>query len=495
MNRHIHHKIFTYAAWLTLFIGVILRGAVWLQQRSIFLDEANLMRNFVEKSYAGLFGHLDYQQYAPPLFSVVMKFILYVFGVNELSAKLFPLLCGVAILFVFYNLARRFLSPFTALLALLFLVFDKIFIDYATECKQYATDAFIAVLLLLLTQMIDFKSFNKKGAVLWSIIGSIAMGFSMPAIFVLASVGAYYFFLFYRNKDTQAAVLFALVSLFWLVQFGIYFLLVLKTDAQSNNLQTFHKDFFLAFPPLSIVQLNLLINQIGGIIDRSIGITFLAAFVSAVSFIAGAKTLWQTNKAHFLLLVLPILLTLAASSLHYYSLIARLILFFLPIFILIVFIGLDHIIQKMPLAVSGILTIGFIATIVLQIQILNPFEPFRNDYAELRDGLDFIKKEKQPDEAVFIHHGIAPVVRYYTQFRDNPYQFNKLVLQEYVCCDPNIIELGIKTIHQQGIKRIWILHDQPDYSAFLALIKKQNGQILKKREFHRGVVLLYEAMQ
>lgn len=492
LSTFIHHKTFKYTAWLTLFLGVILRGAVWLQQRSVFLDEANLIRNYIEKDYSALFGHLDYQQYAPPLFSVVTKFLLQVFGVNELSVRLFPLLCGVAMLFVFYDLARRFLSPFAALIAVLFVVFDKIFIDYATECKQYAIDALIAVTLLLLPQILDFKRFDKKQAVLWAMIGSLAIWFSMPAVFVLSGVSAYYLLLFYQNKNTKAMAQFGAVSLFWLIQFGVYFLLVLKTDAQSNNLQTFHKDYFFAFPPLSMAQFNLMIKQIGGIIDRSIGITFLATFVATISFIAGIKTLWQTNKAHFLLLLLPIVLTLAASSMYYYSLIGRLILFFLPIFILIVFMGLDHIVQKMPLIVSGILTVGFIATIVLQIQILNPFERFTNDYAELREGLDFIKKEKQADETVFIAYGMAPVVQYYTQFRDKPYTFDKLVLQKYICCDPNIVELDIKAIHQQGTKRLWLLYDQPDYSPMLDLIKKQNGQILKKQEFHRGVAVLYE---
>ena len=154
--------------------------------------------------------------------------------------------------------------------------------------------------------------------------------------------------------------------------------------------------------------------------------------------------------------------------------------------------GLDHILQKMSLVVSSILTIGFIATIVLQIQILNPFERFTNDYAELCEGLDFIKKEKQADETMFIAYGMTPVVQYYTQFRDKQYVFDKLILQKYICCDPNIVELDIKTIHQQGAKRLWLLYDQPDYSPILDLIKKQNGQILKKQEFHRGVALLYE---
>lgn len=488
----LNHRIVKQLAWVVIILGIILRGAVWLQQRSIFLDEANLIRNYVEKNYFALFGHLDYDQYAPPLFSVVTKFVFQVFGINELSAKLFPLLCGMVMLIVFHAFCRRFLSSFAVLLAVLFVCFDKIFIDYSTECKQYATDGLVTVSLLLLSQLIDFKYFNSKKAILWAIIGSVAMWFSMPSVFVLAGVGAYYFYSFWKTKNAKAMLQIAAVGGLWLVKFATYFHFVLNSDAQSDNLQDFHRNFFLAFPPLSIADLNLLVAQIGGIIDRSIGITFLAAAISLTCFILGIKQLWQNNRAVFFLLVLPIALTLTASACHYYSLIARLILFFLPIFILIVFMGFDFVLQKAHWAFSGILTLAFVSTLVLQIQILKPFERFTNDYSELREGLDFIKKEKQSDEILFTAHGITPVVRFYTQYHDRPYVFENLILQEYICCDPNLFENALVELHKKGVKRIWLLGDQRSHTDLDNIIQRQNGCIVKKHEFHRGVALLYE---
>ncbi|MBL7816903.1 MAG: glycosyltransferase family 39 protein [Saprospiraceae bacterium] len=477
---------------MTLLLGILLRGNVWLQQRSIFLDEANLIQNYLEKSYAELFGHLDYQQYAPPLFSVIMKFVFQTFGVNELSAKAFPLLCGIGLLFAFYSLAQRLLSRFAAAFALLFVCFDKIFIDYATECKQYATDALITVTLLLLSQTIDFKSFNRQKAILWALIGSLAIGFSMPSIFVLASVGAYYIYQFWHTKNKAALWQIGSVGGFWLVQFAVYFLFVLKTDAQSDNLQNYHLQYFFAFPPLSMSDLSLLKTQVLGIIDRAIGITVLAAVLAILSFLIGVIHLWRTQKGRFLLLLLPIVLTLTASALHYYSLIARLILFLLPIFILLIFIGFDTILKKAPLPFSVIITIGFVATIIVQIQVLKPFEYFRNDYSELRDGLDFIKKEKRSDEVFFTSFGVTPVVRFYTQFHDHPYELDKLVLQDYVCCDPHLMENALIALHQKGERRIWLLGDQPTYESFTKFIESQHGMVVKKLEFYRGVALLYE---
>ena len=65
-------------------------------------------------------------------------------------------------------------------------------------------------------------------------------------------------------------------------------------------------------------------------------------------------------------------------------------------------------------------------------------------------------------------------------------------MQDYICCDPDIVEQGIKAIHKQGTKKIWIVYDMPDFSPMMDIIKKLNGQILKQHEFHRGVVVLYE---
>ena len=93
---------------------------------------------------------------------------------------------------------------------------------------------------------------------------------------------------------------------------------------------------------------------------------------------------------------------------------------------------------------------------------------------------------------MFTAHGVTPVMRYYTQYRDETYTFDKLVLQDYVCCDPNLFENALLELHKKGEKRIWLLGDQPTYGNFERFIESQNGQILKKYEFHRGVALLYE---
>ena len=57
-----------WAGYAVLALGLLLRAVVWAQQRSIVLDEANLIRNYVERSYGQLFQPLDYERTRHPCF-------------------------------------------------------------------------------------------------------------------------------------------------------------------------------------------------------------------------------------------------------------------------------------------------------------------------------------------------------------------------------------------------------------------------------------------
>ena len=81
-------------AWAVAGVGVLLRLVVWGQARSVYLDEVNLLRNFLERDYAGLFRPLGYEQYAPPLFSVLMKAVVQALGTGERAIRLVPVLAG-----------------------------------------------------------------------------------------------------------------------------------------------------------------------------------------------------------------------------------------------------------------------------------------------------------------------------------------------------------------------------------------------------------------
>jgi predicted membrane-bound mannosyltransferase len=75
-----------------LFIGIILRIWQYAANRSLWLDEAALALNIVNRSFIGLLLPLDNNQQAPLGFLIIQKAFTIVLGNSEYSLRLFPLL-------------------------------------------------------------------------------------------------------------------------------------------------------------------------------------------------------------------------------------------------------------------------------------------------------------------------------------------------------------------------------------------------------------------
>ncbi len=76
-------------------VGIFVRIKAYLASGSLMLDEANLARNLAELDFAGLWQHLKYEQYAPPIFMTLSKAICLTAGYSELSLRFIPLLSGI----------------------------------------------------------------------------------------------------------------------------------------------------------------------------------------------------------------------------------------------------------------------------------------------------------------------------------------------------------------------------------------------------------------
>ena len=473
---------------LIIGLGLLLRLVVWWQQRSIALDEANLIRNYVERSYGQLFQNLDYAQYAPPLFSVVVKTCIGLFGNNELSVRLFPLLCSGATLVLFRQLVQRWLPlPFAAL-ALASVAFGGLFIDYATECKQYATEGFVALGLLEVAHWAGRRPLTSRLALGLAALGAAAVWLSMTAVFVLASIGLWWLTRSLLARDYRTTRRLVLMGASWGGSFLVYFFLLLKANAESTYLQQFHHEYFLAFPPLSRDDLHLLSGQLAGIADRAIGKTVLAMALAGVGAAVGTWQLLRRRDELFWLILVPVLVCLTASALHYYSLIHRLTLFFLPLVIVVVFLGLATLATR---RVPFVVLIG-LSLVVLgnQQRLRHLFKPFYGDYAEVRTGMQYIARHQRPGETAFMNYNVSPVAYYYLRLRTPPLHLDSVVLQQPHPSPTDLFEDAIGQMRQQGQGRVWLLYDRADES--ISTLAAAQGRILDRFNFERGYVLLVE---
>jgi uncharacterized membrane protein len=218
---------FCYIAPLIVLTGIILRIIVFFQNRSLIIDEANLAMNIVEKKMLLFFHSLDYEQYCPPIFLVLSKLSINLFGTNEFSLKIIPFLGGAFSLILLYFLGKHFVKEKAIQWYLLLLFsFSSVAIRYSTEVKQYSTDAVICLALVYLAILFKNKEWNLKNSLIWMFIGSISIWSSMSSIFILASVGFAFLYQSFKNKRTFPVWLVATGAV-WLGNFGIYFFRIL----------------------------------------------------------------------------------------------------------------------------------------------------------------------------------------------------------------------------------------------------------------------------
>ncbi|MEI8278333.1 MAG: hypothetical protein WCG87_01145 [Bacteroidota bacterium] len=275
-------------AWLIILVGVVVRVAVYIQNRNLFIDEANLARNIYERGFMALTTPLIYEQYAPPVFLWMVKLSALLFGYGEMALRLYPLLSGIGAL-VLMLLIMKELTSFKSLWYPLFLLASAtILVKYSSELKQYMSDVFWVMSLVLLTLKTDV---HKRSVVqfvfVWLIIGSVAIWSSMPTVFILSGVGSYYIWSCLLNKNYKKLIPVVIVGCLWLVQFLFYYLTILKPQANTSYLQNFHKDYFLFFIPNGKDQLMHNWYVCKGILLEAGGTTALAWIFNLLMFSLG----------------------------------------------------------------------------------------------------------------------------------------------------------------------------------------------------------------
>lgn len=410
----------------TLGLGILLRLVVYWQNRSLFLDEANLAHNIAERSLIGLFAPLDHQQYAPPLFLALEKLNWWFAGPAEWALRCWPLAMGIAALYGCYLLFRKVVnSNWSSLFVFYLFASSQVYVRYATELKQYSTD--MAVTSGLIWLAIAYPPEKGKGIWTWMIAGSVAVWLSMPSVFVLSGIGAYFLF---RSRSAQSSFSYRqtlLLGLMWLVQFGLYYVLILRADLQKTDLLQYHQAFFWPILPEQAEDWRQIWQLTESLLGTLIGHTIPALLIGIAGLLAGAFKLWRNRKGQLLLFLLPFTLCLLASGLGHYSLMERLSLFVMPLLGLVLACGLDALWQ---LSAWGkvVLTLLFLAVLPLRKGPEYFIHPLQ--YEEMRPLLQALGSYSEGSTYFWIDHHAQPAFDWY-RYRDTRPGFPQLPENHY----------------------------------------------------------------
>lgn len=485
-------KRFAIALVLIVAVGSLLRFAAWTGSRNLWIDESMLALNLVARTPAQLLEPLDWNQGAPVGYLLVSKATIAAFGVSEQSLRLAPFLGSLLGLIGFAWLAPKLMSRPAAVIATLLYSFSPVLLSYSAECKQYATDASIAIgLFAAAAGLLHGEGGFRRWAVL-AVAGAASVWFSHPAAFVLGGIGTPLFLAALLKKDRTRTIAASMTIGTWLVSFGVCYLLFLRKLGGNQYLLDYWMGHFLPAPK-SVGDLVWLLDHYfapfsypGGMGGSEIR----AGGIAAGLFLIGVWGFWKSRWEVAVALVLPALFALAASAVQKYPYAGRLLLFLAPMMILGVARGagmlLDAVWKSQPAVAVVLLGILVAAPMLETVQELR--RPMRTE--QLQAVLGELRGQLRPTDRVHIYYGALPAYEFYT--RDNPLPVNQVDRGEEARANPT--EYRDQLLKFVGEPRVWVVfsHRHKHEESVITAYAETLGKRLQTIPGNGATAILYD---
>ncbi len=248
------YKLYHIVLALIFIIAIFMRLKAYLMNLPLWLDECSLAINIIHRNIWGFFFPLEHVQSAPPLFMMLTKLIVMVFGLSENTLRILPLVASFCSIYVFYIFSKKLLNSKLLLLIANFLfAINYRLIYFAEEFKQYASDILLFMLALLILNKIDLDKINFKKAILSGIVFFALFLFSMPVMFAVGGFVLYNLKPFNKNKYMN---IFGFVIPFLIIGPVYYFYNLLPTKKlMFKNFLDQWESGFLNYNPLNIIPL------------------------------------------------------------------------------------------------------------------------------------------------------------------------------------------------------------------------------------------------
>ncbi len=301
--------------WIIISLGVILRLVQYLFNRSLWLDESSLALNIIDRSFLELLQPLSYNQGAPIGFLMLEKIAVQIFNSSEYALRLFPFLSGIASMFLFYGVAKRFIKSEAVPIALCLFAISEPLVYYSSEVKQYSSDVFIVLLILyFVTRNIQSKRLTASHIMAFGVLGATVIWFSHPSIFILAGIGvSLALFSFFRKEWARIGRL-SIAYSFWALSLTLCYLASLRGLGNNKSLLNYWSGAFMPFPPSSLGDIRWFFDAFIEMFNYPVGLSLSG--IAALAFLVGSVSVFLQKKEQFFILILPIPLVLLASGFH-----------------------------------------------------------------------------------------------------------------------------------------------------------------------------------
>ncbi len=374
---------------VALAMGVLFRLVAYLADRSYWMDEGSIVGCIQGLDKTGLFGPLGSTQLAPPGFLASEWAMIRLFGTSRFAFRVVPLLSGIAALFLFRDLARRWLTGRGEWIAVaLFAVTDDL-IYFASEVKQYSSDLALTLACLGVATRIDRGPRSVGQALGLMMMGVIVVWCSHPSIFTLAAIGSVGLIRALGDRNPKSAAVWAGVGVAWLASFALVHSVAMRQLSHRRDMWAFWDFAFPTVPPQSFWDLIWPIRRLAFLFASPLN--FEAPFLEPrwsiwpafTLMILGSTRMLRSQPSRYFWLILPGVFALVAAYLRFYPFHGRLLLFFAPLLLLPVAAGLDAIQAKPLRRLLMIWVVGF-PTLAATYHLFDPYQRDHNPYGDRR---------------------------------------------------------------------------------------------------------------
>lgn len=483
-----------------LLLGIYLRIDWFLVPRSFWNDSYCLALAVMRVPWKEILGLLTLGQQAPLGFIIVSKSLGELFRYNEYALLVLPFVSGIVSSILFLFISVKLLHPKVVFIATFLWALNPELIFYTGEFKQYSTDIFFSLLLLLLTMRVIKSSF-KSGLPVLAITGILAMGFSHPAIFVLVGCCSIFIITVFTNHghdQKHAATRIVAIIVLWIATFGlIYFLHIARSTPIS--MYTYHVDGF--------IPLDCSYNFVNWINE-----TFRNAFVFPIGLAPRwAPFLWPLGAS---LMITGIILSckhnravtcggiamfaclLIASALERYPvrtgdsvLTPRLILFTVPFLLIWISEGAYGCISWLKLKNHSTAFIGLLLSGIMLVSWSTTFYIRQ----EVKPLLESYKNAKTEKDIIWVYPGSITAFEYNTRNFPMPYRTGLILNGGGAVPDDSMFDSLNPLVKIEG--RLWLLFSQcyaGEEITVSTFIKKCGGRELLMLQTPGAVLFCYD---
>ncbi len=484
------------------FVYLILAVINYFYNRSIWLDEAFLALNIIERDYAALLKPLGYGQLAPIGYLWFEKLAGSIFGYKEWALRLYAFLSFLGSLYLLYQLVLRFFKDrFLAWFVLALFVSLKPVLYFSAEIKPYMGDAFWGLFLwYLYLKILDDES-NKKLIYAFILSGVLSVWFSTVSVFFVVSIGLHYLIFKIRLKKQNGRIIlenfnpyFLLASVLWLLSLLSNYFFIVKDNPVRVNLKRYWSYYFM--PSLyDAAAWDFIYNRLKQFFRYKTMMPeyhlFLILLFLGIAFLIAHK-----KYEALVFSTVPLGINMILSYLKIFPFGDRLLIYATPAFALLIGYAFYYFYKKLiqkkdliPLAGLLLLLPFYESFVVLKKQ-------FPLEYEEIKVGLQHINDHIKPGQQVYVYFASYVAFTYYHKH-----------LKKYPDIKENQILHGIKRFKKTekdftpDIPKlkddVWLLFSHiekntkglSDLDNILHLIKQNGYKILERKDFTRGAVI------